>query len=50
MLGVQGQVGRVAPFGQVTMQPSHTGFLLNDRAVYFLEGGIRINAGPSRER
>jgi hypothetical protein len=50
MLGVQGQLGRVAPFGQVTMQPSHTGFLLNERPVYFLEGGIRINAGPSRER
>jgi hypothetical protein len=50
MLGVQGQVGRLAPFGQVTMQPSHTGFLLNERAVYLLEGGIRINAGPSRER
>lgn len=50
MAGVQGQMGRLAPFGQVTMQPSHTGFLLNDRAVYFLEGGIRINAGNSRER
>lgn len=50
MLGVQGQMGRVAPFGQVTMQPSHTGFLLNDRSTYFLEGGIRINAGSSRER
>lgn len=50
MLGVQTQLGRVAPFGQVTMQPSHTGFLLNERAVYLLEGGIRINAGPSRER
>ena len=50
MLGVQGQVGRLAPFGQVTMQPSHVGFLLNERSVYFLEGGIRINAGPSRER
>ena len=50
MLGVQGEYKRVAPFGQVTMQPSHTGFLLNERAVYFLEGGIRINAGPSRER
>jgi hypothetical protein len=48
--GVQGQLGRLAPFGQVTFQPSHTGFLLNDRAVYFLEGGVRINAGSSRER
>lgn len=50
MLGVQGQLGRLAPFGQVTMQPSHTGFLLDERPVYFLEGGIRINTGPSRER
>jgi hypothetical protein len=50
MAGVQGQLGRVAPFGQVTMQPSHPGFLLNDRAVYFLEGGVRINSGSSRER
>jgi outer membrane protein W len=50
LLGVQGQLGRLAPFGQVTMQPSHTGFLLDDRAVYLLEGGIRINVGPARER
>jgi hypothetical protein len=50
MAGVQGQIGRLAPFGQVTLQPSHAGFLLNERPVYFLEGGIRINAGPSRER
>ncbi len=50
MLGVQGQLGRVAPFGQITMQLSQTGFLLNERAVYFLEGGVRINAGSARER
>jgi hypothetical protein len=50
VLGVQGIVGRFAPFGQVTLQPSHTGFLLNERAVYLLEGGFRINAGSSRER
>jgi hypothetical protein len=50
MLGVQAIVGRFAPFGQVTLQPSHTGFLLNERAVYLLEGGFRINAGSSRER
>lgn len=50
MAGVQGLIGRIAPFGQVTMQPSHTGFLLSDRPTYFLEGGIRLNAGPSRER
>jgi hypothetical protein len=50
MLGAQGQIGTVSPFAQVTMQPSHPGFLLNDRPVYFLEGGIRMNFGPSRER
>jgi hypothetical protein len=50
LAGIQGQLGRLAPFAQVTLQPSHTGFLINERPIYFLEGGIRINSGPRREQ
>ncbi|MDQ3697371.1 MAG: hypothetical protein M3373_05020 [Gemmatimonadota bacterium] len=50
MGGLQGQIGRVAPFGQVTVQPSQVGFLLSGRPMYVLEAGIRLNAGSAIER
>lgn len=50
MGGLQGQFGRVAPFAQVTWQPSQVGFLLSGRPAYFLEAGIRYNVGSAIER
>lgn len=50
LLGFQTQMRRFAPFAQATLQPSQAGFLLNERPLYLLEGGIRINTGPSREK
>jgi hypothetical protein len=48
--GVQTQYKRVAPFGQVTMQPSQQRFLLGVRPLFLIEGGVRINLGSSIER
>jgi hypothetical protein len=50
MGGLQGQYGRLAPFAQVTWQPSQVGFLLSGRAVYLLEGGFRYNFGSAVEK
>ena len=50
MGGVQTQYKRVAPFGQVTMQPSQQRFLLGERPLFIFEGGVRINLGSSIER
>jgi hypothetical protein len=50
MGGVQTQYKRVAPFGQVTLQPSQRRFLLGERPLFILEGGVRINLGSSIER
>ncbi|MDQ3811803.1 MAG: hypothetical protein M3336_16090 [Chloroflexota bacterium] len=50
MGGVQGRVGRVSVFGQGTLMPARQRFLLNDRATFFLETGVRWNFGSSVER
>jgi opacity protein-like surface antigen len=50
MGGVQTQYKRVAPFGQVTLQPSQQRFLLGERPLFILEGGVRINLGSAIER
>ena len=48
--GVQTQYKRVAPFGQVTLQPSQRRFLLGERPMFIFEGGVRLNLGSSIER
>ena len=50
MVGAQGQVGRVAVFGQGTLNPAQSRFLINNKSVFFVEGGIRYNIGRSREK
>jgi hypothetical protein len=51
MAGAQAQVGkRLSLFGQGTLMPSTERFLLNDRATFFIETGIRWNFGSSIER
>ena len=50
MGGVQTQYKRVAPFGQITMQPSQRRFLLGERPMFLIEGGVRINLGSAIER
>jgi len=50
ILGAQGQVGRVSVFGQGSIIPSRSDFLISGRSTYFIEGGIRYNVGPARER
>ena len=47
--GAQGTVGRFSVFGQGSMMPSQRKFMISGRSTFFLEGGIRINVGPSRE-
>jgi hypothetical protein len=47
--GAQGTVGRFSVFGQGSLMPSQTKFMISGRSTFFLEGGIRINVGPSRE-
>lgn len=47
MVGVQAQYNRVSLFGQGTYMASKANFLLNGRATYFLEAGIRYNFGSS---
>jgi hypothetical protein len=50
LAGVQAQYRRFSIFGQASMQPRSSGFLLGEKAAYLLEGGIRLNLGSSRER
>ena len=51
MAGAQAQVGRrLSLFGQGTLMPATERFLLNDRATFFIETGIRWNFGSSIER
>lgn len=50
MIGVQAQYARVSVFGQGTMMPAHSGFLINGRSTYFVEAGVRYNIGTSIER
>ncbi|MGQ0713827.1 MAG: hypothetical protein ACT4PJ_08845 [Gemmatimonadaceae bacterium] len=49
ILGLQGQVGRIAAFVQGTIMPAETRFLLNGSPTMFAEVGVRFNAGRSRE-
>jgi len=49
ILGAQGTVGRFSAFGQGSIVPSQTKFLISGHATYFLEGGLRINVGSARE-
>lgn len=50
MGGLQAAIKRFSLFGQVTYMPSAANFLLNGRATYMLEGGIRYNFGTSIDR
>ncbi|HEU4563060.1 MAG TPA: hypothetical protein VFS05_00370 [Gemmatimonadaceae bacterium] len=50
MGGVQGQLARVVPFAQVTVQPWTSNFLLNGRAGVIAEAGIRYNFGNAIDR
>lgn len=47
MAGVQAQYRRVSLFGQITYMPAKENFLLNGRATYMLETGVRYNVGSS---
>jgi len=48
MAGVQMQFGRAALFGQATLIPANSRFLLSDRLGFF-ELGVRYNLSGSRE-
>ncbi|HEY7876598.1 MAG TPA: hypothetical protein VIC55_00155 [Gemmatimonadaceae bacterium] len=48
--GLQAAIKNFSLFGQVTYMPSAANFLLNGRATYMLEGGIRYNFGTSVDR
>lgn len=50
MVGAQMQLSRFVVFGQLTMMPSTQRFLVSERSLHFLEGGIRYNFGPSTDR
>jgi hypothetical protein len=50
MAGVQLQYRRFSAFGQASIMPAQSRFMLNARPVYLLEGGIRWNVGSSLER
>lgn len=47
MAGLQAQYRRVSLFGQLTFMPAKENFLLNGRATYLLETGVRYNFGTS---
>ena len=48
MAGVQVQFDRLAIFGQASVQPGQSTFLLGNHALGFFEGGVRYNFGSSR--
>lgn len=50
MGGVQLQYRRFSAFGQASIMPAQSRFMLNARPVYLLEGGIRWNVGSSIDR
>lgn len=50
LVGAQGQVGRVAVFGQGTFNPAQSRFLIGGRSIFYVEGGVRLNIGSSREK
>ncbi len=49
LLGVHAQLKRAAIFGNLIWMPTPSNFILNGRAAWFLEGGIRFNLGSSDE-
>ncbi|MEJ7761100.1 MAG: hypothetical protein WKF55_16075 [Gemmatimonadaceae bacterium] len=49
MAGVQAQFQRLAVFGQASVVPGGSRFLLNDRPLGFFEAGVRYNFSGSRE-
>ncbi len=49
MGGVQMQFGKLALFGQASVVPSNSRFLLNDSSLGFFEAGFRYNFSSSRE-
>lgn len=51
MAGAQARLGsRLSVFGQGTLMPSRERFLLNDRATFFIETGVRLNFARAIER
>jgi hypothetical protein len=52
-LGLQLQIGRLAPFAQAAVMPTRGSgeFLINGQGfAYYLEGGLRFNFGSAVER
>jgi hypothetical protein len=49
LVGVHAQLKRVAIFGNFIYMPTPSQFILNGRAAYLLEGGVRLNFGPSAD-
>jgi hypothetical protein len=49
MAGLQMQFHRLAVFGQASVSPSASNFLLNNSSLGFYEAGVRYNFGTSRE-
>ncbi len=49
MAGVQVQFDRLAVFGQASVIPGQSTFLLGNHALGFFEGGVRYNFGSSRD-
>jgi hypothetical protein len=49
MGGVQVQFTRLAVFGQASVAPASSNFLLNNSALGFFEAGVRYNFGSARE-
>jgi hypothetical protein len=49
MAGAQVQFERLAFFGQASVVPGQSNFLLGDNVLGFFEAGVRYNFGSSRE-
>jgi hypothetical protein len=49
LLGVHAQLKRIAIFGNAEWLPAMGNFVLGQKATWMLEGGIRLNFGPSDE-
>jgi hypothetical protein len=49
MAGAQVQFERLAVFGQASVVPGQSNFLLGDNVLGFFEAGVRYNFGSSRE-
>jgi len=49
LIGVHAQLKRIAIFGNAEWLPAMGNFVLGNKASWMLEGGIRLNFGPSDE-